>query len=196
MKHTHLFFLLFVALNSTAQEWKPAKVSLTTVWGEKVRPENAWTEYPRPQMQRKEWTNLNGLWKYAILEKGKQAPASFDGDILVPFCVESSLSGVGKALLPTQELWYKRTFRIPVAWTGKEILLHFDAVDWETTLWVNGKRVGGHKGGSDPFSFNISPFLKKSGDQEIVMSVWDPTDSGLQARGKQVLDPKGIWYTA
>ncbi len=120
----------------------------------------------------------------------------FDGQILVPFCLESSLSGVGKPLLPTEELWYHKKFIVPANWTGKDVVLHFDAVDWEAKLWVNGKKVGEHKGGSDPFSFNITPYLNKNGEQQIVMSVWDPTDIGLQPRGKQVLDPKGIWYTA
>jgi beta-galactosidase/beta-glucuronidase len=99
-------------------------------------------------------------------------------------------------LLPTQELWYNKRFTVPANWSGKDVMLHFDAVDWESKLWVNGKKVGEHKGGSDPFSFNITPYLNKSGEQQIVMSVWDPTDTDLQARGKQVLDPKGIWYTA
>ncbi|WP_205573227.1 glycoside hydrolase family 2 protein [Flavisolibacter nicotianae] len=190
--------LLFgmIALGAQSQTWKPASVSLTTRWGKEVTPSNAWTEYPRPQLQRASWMNLNGLWNYAVQPKGQAIPASYEGQLLVPFCIESSLSGVGKPLLPSQDLWYNRTFTLPAAWTGKDVLLHFDAVDWETKLWVNGKKVGEHKGGSDPFSFNITPYLKKKGEQEIVLSVWDPTDTGLQPRGKQVLDPKGIWYTA
>lgn len=193
-----LLLSLFVvsATVTQAQEWKPAKVSLTTRWGKEVKPGNTWAEYPRPQMQRSNWMNLNGLWDYAIVNKGQAAPAKFDGKILVPFCVESSLSGVGKPLLPAQELWYNKTFTVPAKWAGKEIVIHFDAVDWETKLWVNGKKVGEHKGGSDPFSFNITSYLNKTGEQKISMSVWDPTDSDLQARGKQVLNPRGIWYTA
>lgn len=191
-----LYFFLLVASNTRAQTWTPAKVSLTTKWGKEVTPSNTWKEYPRPQIQRKEWMNLNGLWDYAVLKKGQPEPAAFEGKILVPFCLESSLSGVGKPLLPSQELWYNKKFILPPTWNGKEILLHFDAVDWESRLWINGKKVGEHKGGSDPFSFNITPYLNKSGEQQIVMSVWDPTDTELQARGKQVLDPKGIWYTA
>jgi Beta-galactosidase/beta-glucuronidase len=179
-----------------AQSWKPAKPRLTTTWGENLSPDGVWQEYPRPQMQRSEWKNLNGLWDYAVLPKGATAPHRFDGKILVPFAIESSLSGVGKPLLPTQELWYSKKFTVPANWSGKDIILHFDAVDWETTCWVNGKKAGSHKGGSDPFSFNITPYLKKSGEQEIRLCVWDPTDTDLQARGKQVLDPKGIWYTA
>jgi hypothetical protein len=196
MQKLILSLFLITATIAQAQNWKPAKVALTTKWGKEVTPANAWRQYPRPQMQRSAWMNLNGMWNYAVLTKGQSAPAKFDGQILVPFCLESSLSGVGKRLLPTQELWYNRNFTVPANWVGKDVILHFDAVDWETKLWVNGKKVGEHKGGSDPFSFNITPFLKKTGEQQIVMSVWDPTDTDLQARGKQVLEPRGIWYTA
>lgn len=196
MKRFILLPFFIVAIAAHGQNWSPAKVSLTTAWGEKVTPANVWNEYPRPQMQRSAWQNLNGLWEYAVLPKGQPAPQKFDGRILVPFCLESSLSGVGKPLLPSQELWYKQTFTVPSNWSGQEVVLHLDAVDWESKLWVNGKKVGEHKGGSDPFSFNITPYLTNSGEQTLVMSVWDPTDTDLQARGKQVLDPKGIWYTA
>lgn len=191
-------FLMLVgsSLLARSQNYHPAKVSLTTRWGKALTPATAWTEYPRPQLQRETWMNLNGMWNYAVVSKGQPAPEKYEGEILVPFCIESSLSGVGKPLLPTQELWYNKMFMLPAAWTGKDIILHFDAVDWETKLWVNGKKVGEHKGGSDPFSFNITAYLNKTGAQQIVLSVWDPTDTGLQARGKQVLDPKGIWYTA
>ena len=169
-------------------------VGMKTAWGEKVTPENAWRQYPRPQLVRLHWKNLNGLWNYAIVPKNAPAPTKFDGKILVPFCAESSLSGVGKVVRPDQNLWYNTTFSIPADWKGKNVLLHFDAVDWETTVWLNGKNVGIHKGGSDPFTFDITPYLKK-GTQELVLSVWDPTDTGTQSRGKQVLEPKGIWYT-
>ncbi|ULT43953.1 hypothetical protein KRR40_11550 [Niabella defluvii] len=115
---------------------------------------------------------------------------------MVPFCIESSLSGVGKPLLPDQELWYSRSFTIPANWEGKNVILHFEAVDWETKVWVNGKLAVTHKGGSDPFQVDISPYLKSKGEQELIVSVWDPTDTDLQPRGKQVLDPRGIWYKA
>lgn len=167
---------------------------MKTTWGENVTPENAWRQYPRPQMERTYWKNLNGLWNYAILPKNSPEPKKFDGKILVPFCAESSLSGVGKIVRPDQDLWYNTTFEVPADWKGKNILLHFDAVDWQTTVWLNGRNVGIHKGGSDPFTFDITPYLKK-GTQELVLSVWDPTDTGTQSRGKQVLEPKGIWYT-
>ncbi|WP_114778575.1 glycoside hydrolase family 2 protein [Botryobacter ruber] len=178
-----------------AQEQKLNPVGMKTSWGEKVTAENAWREYPRPQLVRSEWMNLNGYWDYAIVPREAKEPKQFDGKILVPFCAESSLSGVGRIVQPDQKLWYNRTFVVPAGWKGKSVLLHFDAVDWETTVWLNGKKVGEHKGGSDPFSFDVTRYLRKGGQQQLVVSVWDPTDTDTQARGKQVLEPKGIWYT-
>ena len=165
-----------------------------TTWGENVTPENAWREYPRPQLKRTQWQNLNGLWDYSIVSKESAEPATFDGKILVPYPVESALSGVGKSVLPEQRLWYKKTFQIPADWKGQNVTLHFEGVDWESTIWLNEKKVGTHKGGSTAFSFDITRFLKR-GPQELVVSVWDPTDQGTQPRGKQVLKPQGIWYT-
>jgi hypothetical protein len=161
-----------------------------------VSPARALPDYPRPQLVRTEWLNLNGLWQYAIRPKEAGAPGpSFDGEILVPFAPESALSGVGKAVAPDQRLWYRRTFRIPAGWAGKRIWLRFDAVDWDTTVTVNGTVVGTHTGGYDPFAFDITGALAKRGDQEVVVSVWDPSDAGAQPRGKQVLKPRSIWYT-
>jgi hypothetical protein len=175
--------------------WKPGKVPLMTRWGKEVTPENAWTEYPRPQMVRQNWKNLNGLWELAIVDKGTPQPAQFPLQILVPYCVESSLSGVTQTVLPTQELWYRRTFELATDVDELNTLLHFGAVDWEATVWVNGKSAGIHRGGSTPFTLDITPFLNPNGKQEVVLRVWDPSDEGPQPRGKQQLRPEGIWYT-
>jgi hypothetical protein len=191
-----LFFLgIFFGVGYlSAQSYKAVGGKMMTIWGEGVTPENAWSEYPRPQLKRGEWKNLNGLWEYAIVSKESPKPSEFQGEILVPFAVESALSGVGKPLLPEQKLWYRKIFEVPENWKGQNVILHFQAVDWETTVWVNGKQVGVHKGGSTAFSFDITNSLKK-GKQEIIVSVWDPTDAGDQARGKQALNPHGVWYT-
>lgn len=188
------FLFLAAAGSAFAADWKPATVPLMTKWGKKVTPKNAWQEYPRPQLVRKDWQNLNGLWDYAITPKSTARPEKWDGQILVPFAVESALSGVGKRVSKDQNLWYHREFDIPAGWKGKRVLLHFDAVDWEATVWVNGKELGVHKGMSDPFSFDITDALKE-GKNEVVVRVWDPTDAGSQPRGKQVSNPHGIWYT-
>ena len=180
---------------AAAADWKPAPVPLMTKWGKLITPENAWKEYPRPQLARPDWLNLNGLWDYAITAKDARQPTEWPGQILVPFCVESSLSGVGKPVTKDQLLWYRRTIEIPEKWKGKRLLLHFGAVDWEATVSVNGKEQGVHRGGSDPFSFDITDALK-AGPNELIVRVWDPTDSGAQPRGKQVMRPESIWYTA
>jgi len=177
-------------------EYKVADGPLLTRWAKDVSAENALPEYPRPQMVRTEWLNLNGLWDYAIKPKDQPQPAEFDGQILVPYPVESALSGVMKPVGPDNRLWYRRTFEIPKKWKDKRVLLHFGAVDWDATVWVNGKKLGSHRGGYDPFSFDITDALTESGRQEIVLSAWDPTNTGTQPRGKQVLKPGGIWYTA
>jgi hypothetical protein len=149
-------------------------------------------------MTRASWQNLNGLWEYAITAKEAAEPAVFEGRILVPFAVESSLSGVGRAVTPDQALWYRRTFDVPQEWKGKRILLHFGAVDWEMTVFVNGRTAGGHRGGYDPFTLDITAFLQGAGPQSLLVRVWDPTDrdNSPQPRGKQVLRPGGIFYTA
>ena len=184
----------FFLVEANAQ-WQPAGDRIKTVWSENLDPSNPLPEYPRPQMEREKWINLNGLWDYAITEKGSSFPASFDGKILVPFPVESSLSGVQKRIDESQELWYQHSFAIPPDWSDKNVLLNFGGVDWKTDIWINGIKVGTHQGGYAPFSFDITPFLVKKGRQTMLVKVWDPTDKGYQPRGKQVENPRGIWYT-
>ena len=195
MKKNFLTMLLALALcSSTFAQWKPAGDKIKTSWGEQLDPKNVLPEYPRPIMERSDWKNLNGLWKYAITQKGNPAPAAYQGDILVPFAVESSLSGVGKMINEKEELWYQRTFDVPSAWRGKQILLHFGAVDWKAEVWVNDVKVGEHTGGFTPFYFDITSVLNK-GNNDLVVKVWDPSDRGEQPRGKQIANPHGIWYT-
>lgn len=168
---------------------------IITKWGRGVTADNAWRSYPRPQMVRRDWLNLNGQWDYAITGAAASRPARMDGKILVPFAVESRLSGVARKLLPEDRLWYRRSFTLPAGWSGKRTLLHFGALDFKSAVWVNGALAGTHIGGSDPFSFDITPYLK-SGANEIVVQVADPTSNGEQPRGKQTLEPRGIWYIA
>ena len=198
MKKTWLLLIaISVAINVTAQsDWKIAGNKITTPWAEKVDPANPLPEYPRPQMVRDTWMNLNGLWQYAILPKEQEAaPAGYQGKILVPFAVESALSGVGKTVGKDSVLWYERTLNIPAGFKNKKVLLQFGAVDWLCNVYVNGKPVGTHQGGYDPFSFDITSALNKKGLQKISIRVWDPTDDGPQPRGKQIKRPNGIWYT-
>jgi len=193
---TGFYLLISVSLNQlNAEGWQPAKGRLMTRWAKDVTPEKAHPEYPRPQLTRQQWLNLNGLWDYAIVPKTESKPDKFDGKILVPFPVESALSGVMRRVSENERLIYRRTFNIPEAWRGKRIILNFGAVDWEATVYINGKEVGSHKGGYDSFSFDITPFLSDATQQEIVVSVYDPTDASTQPRGKQVKNPGGIWYT-
>ena len=177
-------------------DWKPVEGRILTRWAQDVSPDSVHSEYPRPQMVRGEWLNLNGLWEYSIQPKERRKVEEYEGRILVPFPVESSLSGVGRSVGAANQLWYRRTFEVPETWKTRRILLNFEAVDWETTVWINGQKVGTHHGGYDPFFFDITGALKKEGLQEMVLSAWDPTDIGKQPRGKQVREPRGIWYTA
>ncbi|MCP4944394.1 MAG: glycoside hydrolase family 2, partial [Planctomycetaceae bacterium] len=163
-----------------------------TRWGKQVTPANVWQEYPRPQFRRDEnWKNLNGLWQYAISQNGV-TPQGYQGDVLVPFPVESALSGVQRLLAPDEMLWYRRMFRHQTR-GGHRTHLHFEAVDYECTVYVNGKKIGSHKGSSDPFTFDITDALRP-GENELVVSVVDQT-APSQTLGKQSLQPKGIYYT-
>ncbi|HEY5219503.1 MAG TPA: sugar-binding domain-containing protein, partial [Gemmatimonadaceae bacterium] len=191
---TGLIALACLALPALAQT--PAPTHIRTRWAADVTPTNAWPNYPRPQMVRSTWTNLNGEWDYAITDLGASRPARWDGKILVPFPVQSQLSGVERAVTDSQQLWYHRTFRAPALPHGGRLLLHFGAVDWDATVWVNGHTVGKHRGGYDPFTFDITDALARGAPQQLVVRVWDPTDRGEQPRGKQVLKPHSIWYTA
>ncbi len=188
--------LLAGSIGITEAAWQPAKGPLATRWAKDVKPSKALPEYPRPQMVREKWENLNGLWNYAIVSSNAPQPTKWDGQILVPFPLESALSGVMKPLTEKDRLWYQRTFKVSNSWRSQRVLLHFGAVDWEATVFVNGKEVGTHRGGYDGFSFDITDALKPSGEQSVVVAVWDPTDRGPQAKGKQVLKPGGIMYTA
>lgn len=176
--------------------WSPKGDKIKTVWAEKVTPDNAWRSYPRPQLQRSQWMNLNGLWNFAVTDQTTtKKQVKYEGQILVPFAIESSLSGVQRTFLPTDKLWYQHSFTIDDAWKGKNIILHFQAVDYECQVWVNDKLAGTHKGGNNPFEFDITKYIKKSGEQIVELSVVDPTDTESISRGKQQLNQKGIWYT-
>lgn len=168
--------------------------AMITRWGKAVTPENAWRSYPRPQLERARWENLNGQWDYAITKAAAPMPTQMDGKILVPFPVESRLSGVARKVLPEDRIWYRRSFTVPADWAGQHVMLNFGAVDHAARIWVNGAIVGAHEGGSDAFGLDITAFLKP-GANELVVQVEDPTSVGSQPRGKQILNPDGIWYT-
>jgi beta-galactosidase/beta-glucuronidase len=191
------YFALFIFLLQPfcAQAQNINTNPILTPWAEKVDPNAPHQEYPRPQMVRENWTNLNGPWDYAILEKGQSKPAQFQGKITVPYPVESYLSGVIKAVGAEKELWYNKSINIANKDRKGKVLLHFGAVDWEAEVFVNGKSAGIHRGGYDPFSFDITGLLNKGQQQEITVRVWDPTDDGPQPRGKQINRPRSIWYT-
>jgi hypothetical protein len=165
-----------------------------TRWAYEVDPANTLPEYPRPQMVRQDWMNLNGIWEFQPGSSGDAVPVgqTLAGDILVPFPVESAISGV---MEHHDRLWYRRHFEVPAQWDGQRVLIHFGAVDWESQVYVNGASVGIHRGGYDAFSYDITPYLNASGPQELIVRVFDPTDNAGYARGKQTLYPGGIMYT-
>lgn len=189
--------LLFAAgsiLSAPAQAWQPAGDKIKTAWADKVDPACPLPEYPRPTLVRPAWQNLNGHWDYAIRPADAPQPELFDGKILVPYPLESSLSGVQRRLAENEVLWYERRFTVPAEWRQGALLLHFGAVDWEADVYLNGIRVGGHKGGYTAFSIDIAPYLTR-GEQTLAVRVTDPTDRGTQPRGKQVTEARTIWYT-
>lgn len=198
MRHllTALTLLALVTLAPAQGTKTVPEPPLLTRWAKDVKPDAPLPEYPRPQMVRETWMNLNGSWQWMPATEGEAPPLgqTLLRAIVVPFPVESVLSGVGEH---HERIWYRRTFVLPTegAWDRKRILLHFGAVDWEARVFINGREFPVHRGGYDSFSFDISQALKSSGEQEIIVGVWDPTDRGEQRRGKQVLKPEGIWYT-
>jgi len=189
-----LAVLLAGFLPAAAEDWKPAPGRLTTRWAKEVSPENAHPEYPRPQMVRPKWKSLNGLWQLTVAEPEAKPPVGEDLSkrILVPFPIESALSGVMRA---AEWVWYRRTFEVSEEWSGQRVLLHFQAVDWQAEVFVNGKELGMHRGGYDAFTLDVTDALKAEGPQELIVRVFDPTSHGDQPRGKQVDKPGGIWYT-
>jgi beta-galactosidase/beta-glucuronidase len=177
---------------------KPYKIApghIITPWADDVDPHMPHPEYPRPQMVRELWHNLNGLWSYQITPKSAPPPETFPGQILVPFPIESALSGVKRQLNPDEQLWYLRQFHLEPTWPSGRTLLHFGAVDWHCRVYVNETLVGEHTGGYDPFFFDITDTLI-DGQNKLLVCVSDPTDTQPIQRGKQVRKPGFIWYSA
>ena len=185
----------FSAVQGQEATYSKADNPLFTPWADEVTPNNALPEYPRPMMKREHWKNLNGLWDFTVNDKGRNR-RNYQDKILVPYPVESALSGVKKSVGPTQRVWYKRNFTVNHPYENGRVLLHFGAVDWKADVLVNGNHVGSHKGGYDPFTFDVTEYIQSEGPQTIEVTAWDPTDHGYQPVGKQTLNPRGIWYTA
>ncbi|MGC3956958.1 MAG: glycoside hydrolase family 2 TIM barrel-domain containing protein [Verrucomicrobiota bacterium] len=179
---------------SEAAGWRPMKAPLMTRWAAEVSPTNTLPEYPRPQLVRADWLNLNGLWDFAITASNAVYATAYEGKILVPFPIESALSGVKRELREDERLWYRRFFRVPRGWSGRQTRLHFGAVDWEAHVFVNGRQVGRHRGGYDGFTFDVTGFLKQDEENELVVAVTNPIEAD-RARGKQSRRPQGIFYT-
>lgn len=196
MRTSVLFLLLsFQICPSAHGQWAPVEGHILTKFAGDISAETPLPEYPRPQMVREAWLNLNGLWDYAVVPKDGNQVFVSDGQILVPFCIESALSGVKKIVSADEYLYYSRKFDVPDDWAEQRVLLHFGAVDWECIVYVNGENVGSHRGGYAPFTFDVTDAIV-AGENALVVRVSDPTDTGYQPRGKQVNEPKGIWYTA
>ena len=177
-------------------DWKPVADRIMTQWADDVDPDNVLPEYPRPQLVRSNWVNLNGLWDYSVTPKDASQPIEFEGQILVPFCIESALSGVKRKFTRDDRLWYSRSFTAPPLTSGERLRLNFGAVDYETAVLVNGQEVGTQVGGYDAFSFDITDALKP-GENTLVVSV---TDDQSGPKGKQKVgafdNPRFIFYTA
>ena len=200
MKYLLFSFLAVMAgmmtfcTGNNAPGWKPAENPLMTTWGESVDPASPWAEYPRPALARDEWMSLNGMWDYAICPKDEERPEP-QGKILVPYPVESALSGIRARMTDSLAVWYSREFVIPKKWSDKQIIINFEASDWETTVWVDDNLAAIHRGGYDPFWCDITGYLADTKKHTLVVRVTDPIDRGRQPRGKQVMKPGGIWYT-
>lgn len=192
-----LLCILFIQHAKGQKNWKMQRVQLQTRWAKNVSPSHTHNEYPRPQLVRGRWVNLNGLWDYAIVKKqaANAKPSAYQGQILVPYPIESALSGIKKQLLPDEYLLYKREFIRPDIKQGEKLLLHFGAVDWQATVFVNGKEAGEHTGGYTAFTFDVTSLLKE-GKNELMVKVYDPSDQGIGPHGKQVLNPANIYYTS
>lgn len=193
--------VLFSLSQVIAQEWEMKESPLMTEWSKKIDINNVLPEYPRPVMQRNEWKNLNGIWEFQEAQNGDILPTGkrLKEQILVPFPWESAISGVRRQI-DSQAAWYRRKFTVPREWKGKSIRLNFGAIDWESTIFINGRYAGTHKGGYDPFSIDISQFLKDfSKQQEIIVKVFDPGNDKAIPHGKQnntrFSEPKGYSYS-
>lgn len=190
-----LLILLTIGWASLLAGWTPGQVPLMSPWGERLNPDSVLQEYPRPQMQRKAWKNLNGLWEFELAQAGDPVPfnRTLNDTILVPFPIESALSGIMKA---TDYAYYKHSFTLPSKWQGRRILLHFGAVDWHSKIFVNGHLVKDHKGGYDSFAADITDVVSFNVANELIVWVYDPTDKGGQPVGKQSESPQSIWFSA
>ena len=202
-KHLMLVLAMTAATSLAAEAadnaaWAPVGGHITTEWAQKINTtDGGWAVYPRPLLERKNWQNLNGLWQLAIVPLEADAlQAKPTTQILVPYCVESALGGVGQRLDAEHALVYKRSFRVPGSWrkNGQHVMLNFGAVDWDATVLVNGREVGRHTGGYTPFSIDITQALQGK-DNELVVRVADATNKGYQPCGKQRVKNRSIWYT-
>ncbi|MGP4007037.1 AbfB domain-containing protein [Streptomyces sp. 4N124] len=198
---TSLFASGAAPADAAPAAWTPKPAPMTTPWTDQVPVDNPLPEYPRPQLTRPDWANLNGIWDFAVTSRDAGQPATFSEQIRVPFAPESALSGIQRKITQNDKLWYKRTFTVPSDWSGRRVQLNFGASDWETTVWVNGQQAGAvHRGGYDAFSYDITSLLN-GGTNTIVVSTYDPTETGGQAVGKQRIQDvtphagRSIFYT-
>ncbi len=186
--------LVVTAAMAGGVPWQPRQAPLMTDWAQQVNPTNVLPEYPRPQMVRSNWMNLNGVWQFQFGATNDAVPTgqNLANVILVPFPMESALSGVMQYSIFS---WYRQTFTVPPDWSGQRIILHCDAINWQSQIYVNGQSVGVHTGGYDPFSYDITPYLN-GGTNELIVRVYSPEDNAGEPRGKQTLYPAGILFTS